>query len=265
VCHNCHEEFVLWDDLPEDIRNSLMNLFDFLYNSLTKSSAELRSLGMLRIQHYVEYWKLNGKVCTYCGIRELDDPEVQLNAYDHYLHITKYPFCAINYKNIVPICDKCNESPAKGPQHVLFSDYAKRQRRQAFFPYEKFTQPVINITIDTIFPGDCNITLDIHGDSAEKISTWKEVFHIDLRYKSAIRTERKTWINNLLKHRTAMLDSVESLKDEIQGHLNDLIGSSRYLYQHLEIAFWRSVLANDVEIDLLRDYINEARELKYAV
>lgn len=266
VCNNCDEVFVLWDDLSDGIKKAIMDLFDYLYSQLTKKSDELEAQGMLRKHHYKAFWELNGKVCCYCGIRELDDPEVQLNAYDHYLHISRYPYCGVNYSNIVPICDKCNEAPAKGTGHVVFTNYENRERRIAFFPYEQINSPIININIDHIFPSEtCTVTLDFLGDSLAKIETWKDVFNIDIRYSSAVKTERKKWIENYVKYARVPHNSINDLKNEIHEHVADLIDSSRYLYQHLEIAFWNSIITTDVEIELLFDFVNEQRMAKYRV
>ena len=263
ICQKCDGKFFVWDDLRKGVGKKIKNLFEYLYKELTKTSAQLKSKNMLREQHYAEFWKKNGKVCCCCGIDVLSDPVIKLNAYDHYLHITKYPYCGINYRNIIPVCDDCNESPSKGSKHVLFENYSERKRRLAYFPYEQINSPKIQIEIDKIFPGDCSINLQIKGDSIEKTNTWMQIFNIVNRYKSIINTEKERWITTFVKNDRIIINGILELKKEIKEHIKEIQESSRYVHQHLEISFWESVTSNDVELDLLLDYTNEKRFNKY--
>lgn len=258
-CNNIEEDFELWDDLPEIIRITFKNIYDYLYKKVTRKSTALEDLGMLRIQHYRDFWNLNGHVCCFCGIRQLDDPAINLNAYDHYFHTEKYSFCGINYRNIIPMCNKCNQAPSKGDKHMLFSNYENRERRLAFSPYEIIMEPVINIEVDNIFGGDCNVEIEINGGDLAKIETWQQVFNIDERFISEVETNRRHWVGLLVNRNNNILQNVDGLTVEINDHINNINDSQRYLNQHLEHAFWRSVLINIDELDLLLVHLNEVR------
>jgi hypothetical protein len=250
----------LWDDLPNPIKTTLYELFDYLYNQLTKSSNSLRLQGRLREDHYNSYWEYNGEICKICGIRELDPPGVQNNAYDHYLHFDKYPFVGINYKNIIPICDKCNEAPAKGQKHILYSNYQTRTTRTADYPYETGVTKTVETLVSSIFDSSPVITINYSGDTINKITTWKEVFNIDIRYKEAIKIKRKRWVKNLvLNNKTTIIATSNDLKSEIEDYIGSIADNLIECYQHLESAFWENIKSNHAELDLLLEHINEQR------
>ena len=55
------------------------------------------------------------QICPFCGIISLEPSGGEYrDAYDHYLPKSKYPFTSINFKNLIPICEKCNRKGRKG-------------------------------------------------------------------------------------------------------------------------------------------------------
>ena len=96
--------------------------------------------------HYDCFVTANNKgKCPYCGIFSLDsqyDPSRE--AYDHYLPKSKYPFNSINFKNLAPMCEKCN-SRNKGVKDPLYS--SNGTRRKSFYSYQT-NQPRIEIEVE---------------------------------------------------------------------------------------------------------------------
>ena len=265
-CQNFGEDFRLWEQLPLDIRETFLALYSYLYNQLTRSSVILSNQDRLRPNHYRDFYQDNGEVCCFCGIKELDEPEVQSAAYDHYLHITKYPFVAINYRNIIPMCDKCNEPPGKGEKHVVFENYDTRTRRIANYPYETGVSKSVIMQMDTIFPGTNNVEFTYIGDNLLKINAWLSLFDIESKYQGAVRTKRKFWIDRLIiKNRNQILNTEAELRTNIQEVIHDIEDSGKYTYRHLELAFWQFVLNNSDELELLREHVNEVRRNKWVL
>jgi hypothetical protein len=264
-CQNFGEDFLVWEELPLDIKSTFSILYIYLYNQLTRTSTTLNSQDRSRSNHYRDFYHDNGEVCCFCGIKELDEPEVQNGAYDHYLHITKYPFAAINYRNIVPMCDKCNEPPGKGDKHAVFENYASRIRRKANYPYEEGVSKIVKLKMDTIFPGVNNVQFSYSGDNLLKINVWLNLFDIESKYQGALRTKRKSWIDRLIiKNRNQILNTEEELRDNIQEVIQDILDCGKYTYRHLELAFWEYVLTINNELELLRTHVNEERLIRWS-
>lgn len=139
--------------------------------------------------HYKEFVKINRKgKCPYCGLQPIDGQHDHTReAYDHYLPKSKYPFSTINFKNLAPICGKCNSSGNKGAKDPLNDKDGRR--RKAFYSYNVNTYDLeINITlssndIEKLTPQDITITF---GPSSleEELGTWNDLFNIEERYKA---------------------------------------------------------------------------------
>lgn len=256
---------LLWDDLPPGIKTPIFNLFRYLYNELTKQNDYLENNNKLRIQHYRQFFESNGRICKTCAIRPLDSPEVQINSYDHYLQISKYPYLGINYKNIVPICDKCNEAPGKGKKHVLYANYNHRARRLANFPYEQNVSKTVSMSISRLFVSNPRITLSYTGSSQAKIDTWRKVFNIDRRFKAEIKDNKVIWIDELVhSNRNSVRNTIPELVSDINGLLIQLRNKVVDLNDHLKIAFWTHIIAaNHVDLEDLRTFINGKRAALY--
>ncbi len=54
------------------------------------------------------------RVCPYCGLTIIKPSNKTKHQIDHFFPKGKYPFLALSYYNLIPSCDKCNESPNKG-------------------------------------------------------------------------------------------------------------------------------------------------------
>ena len=63
------------------------------------------------------------RVCPYCGMEFVKPTNRTKKQIDHFFPKREFPFLALNYYNLIPSCDTCNESPNKGTKNPL--DVAK--------------------------------------------------------------------------------------------------------------------------------------------
>ncbi|MFS0670143.1 hypothetical protein AB1L12_19780 [Peribacillus frigoritolerans] len=139
--------------------------------------------------HYTEFVKKNLKrKCPYCGLLPIDGQYVRTReAYDHYLPKSKYPFATINFKNLAPICGKCNSSGNKGAKDPLHGKDGKR--RKAFYSYSANPYNLeISMNLNTndirnLTPQDITLTFG-PASLEEELETWNELFNIEKRYKA---------------------------------------------------------------------------------
>lgn len=142
--------------------------------------------------------------CPFCGLNGLKTEyhKSKRDAYDHYLPKSKYAFNSINFKNLAPICDTCNEG-YKGAKDPIF-DKTKKKRRKAFYPYSTAND---KIQIDVTLSKACNLLKPKIKDLAvsyscigkdPEINTWKDLFGIDEQLSTKILDRQQDWFENLI-------------------------------------------------------------------
>lgn len=192
------------NQLNADLGTALKAFFVRLYSQDLLSLKALSAKIGLIDDHYTEFVKINsnGK-CPFCGLYDIDGEYVHTReAYDHYLPKSVYPFSSINFKNLAPICNKCN-SGNKGTKDPLHD--TNGNRRRAFYSYNPIPYTLeIDLKINSpdiakLTPQD--ITITFGPDSlAEELQTWNELFSIEERYKAkCCSTDAKYWITQIFE------------------------------------------------------------------
>jgi hypothetical protein len=145
-------------------------------------------------------------ICPFCGITSLEPSGGEYrDAYDHYLPKSKYPFTSINFKNLIPICDKCNKGGRKGDKDIL---HRKKTRRTVFYPFDTSIKPSklsMNIIPNQSFNPITKSTrlknirwvfsVEISGKRDPRVQTWEEIFGIQRRYKDNMKVQETMWFN----------------------------------------------------------------------
>ena len=182
----CYKE--IKDKYP-DLEKALRSFYSKLYGN--ESPFNLAIFGKLNDEliqsHYKAFVEVNDDgICPFCGIYPIDDQYVKTReAYDHYLPKATYPFSSINFKNLSPMCNKCN-SGNKGSidpiEHI-------KGRKLAFYPYAnhhpdiefKFTllSPSIN---NKITPSDFKLEISCVTNQ-EELNSWERTFKLSRKYK----------------------------------------------------------------------------------
>lgn len=160
-------------ELPLGIRNEASELFTFAFKLLS-------DLGIRDRQYKIIYETISKKVCPFCGVELMEDPEAPRPDLDHYLVKEEYPLAAVNLKNLVPMGGRCNQKYKKR-QNLLFDDAGNR--RQVFYPYaDQATDIIISNTDPTGNNGRPAWQVDFDPSTPES-ETWDAVFCVRERYK----------------------------------------------------------------------------------
>ncbi|MEZ8833931.1 hypothetical protein AB6E63_13210 [Vibrio cyclitrophicus] len=166
-------------------------LFVFAFEKLTDLKVRER-------QYEIIFNSLNDKICSFCGIERVMDPEETAQDQDHYLAKSIYPFAAANMRNLVPMCRCCNRDYKKAKNVIIGDDDV---RRKAFDPYNS-NAPIISLTNSDLIPETSPINIDwtieflSHVEEAE---TWDQVFSIRTRYKRDILNRYfDTWLRGFM-------------------------------------------------------------------
>lgn len=193
---NYQELGIFNPSLAHEINGFYTMLYDHILDK-TIIESKFNSL----VNYNKEFLKINNiGICPFCGLSEIyEEHSKNKSAYDHYLPKAIYPFNSVNFKNLAPICDKCNGRANKGTKDPLFN--AQRIRRKSFYSYSKsdnldFSISLIINTKDIkIKPED--VTIDIQSTkNHEEIQTWDDIFSIKERYKEVCssNSQGKEWI-----------------------------------------------------------------------
>ncbi|MEL0613640.1 hypothetical protein [Marinomonas arenicola] len=178
--------------------------------------------------HYEEYKQLNGVVCCFCGTEEmmeerdiepedgleLEDEKQWRASYDHYLPKKLYPFLSVDFDNLIPCCQKCNEK-AKGETDVLL---AGDVRTLSFYPYDDENTVQLEaslIQINEKLKMSVNVK-DLNNEISAKAETWNRAFKVIPRVNQRLKNFNSSWLAPLFNG----IDDVErgkfALEDEIR-------------------------------------------------
>ena len=186
----------LLEDVPEEIRNDVDELFNSLYEKILKKSDHFKTYYGKVLAHFKELKKAPNDfvMCPACGIKGVetihDDDRDQ---YDHYLAKSIYPFSTVNFQNLVPICQKCNSIQVKGDIDII-----NETTGVAFYPYATDHKGItISITISEDKPEINEIgytfTYTNPDGYGNEIESWKTIFKIESRHVNFVRGRMKKW------------------------------------------------------------------------
>jgi len=133
LCDDHKVKVEAWGFGPGELTTSLEVLFRTLYDETLDRVSFQQAVGTTLERHYKAFREMGQRVCPFCGLNNYRDRGSGSRAsYDHYLPQAIYPFGAVNFGNLVPMCDECNEQPNKGATDILFRDKGRTKRRTFF-------------------------------------------------------------------------------------------------------------------------------------
>lgn len=241
----------LYDRLLKKIRNLYLFIWTSTFNTITCAN----TYGSLE-QHYQAHDILNKKnrrICPFCGLSKLDDPVEKRNEYDHYFDKGTYPYLALNFKNLVPMCGKCNKRPNKGTQNLILDK--KGNRRVAYYPFSQVQRFNINLNCKNLFmPNERWILTTSSNESDIGFTTWKTVFKIDSRYANYIKSEYSFWIDSFTTYYQGNLPTtIIEFKQKIKSYLEDVLKIfQNELGYMLHVNFWNYLVdVQDSDLELV--------------
>lgn len=131
---------------------------------------------------------LNLRICPYCGRSFIysveEETDIVKPQIDHFLPKRKYPYLALSYFNLLPVCPTCNLSSCKGEYDPMINIGSRPFR--IVYPYEYDDKKVeFKITLNgSNYYQDSNydVSIDYHGDT-KLANASKNVMKLDEFYK----------------------------------------------------------------------------------
>ena len=163
--------------------------------------------------HFTKFKQLNtqAEICPFCGLEpllnEFDGRESnKKDDYDHWLSKGKYPFNSVNFRNLVPMCDKCNRRYKAQTDTIFVKNGKKTIRRKVFFPYDSsiafngISVSINGVVADLGIDDSWSVGLQSTSGNSVEIDSWNDIFNIKERYKNRIRTRYKNnWYEQIIK------------------------------------------------------------------
>jgi hypothetical protein len=191
------------NEIPKDIRQEAKDLFESLYETVLKKAEHYGpSYGYLK-DHYITFQKHKDnkqEYCPSCATWQLMAAEEGRDQYDHYLPKENYPFSAVNFKNLVPICSRCNTFEVKSNQDILsFTGVA-------FYPFDENHKGIdIEIKIRKQDPNDIAktewiISYSCPDGKPKELSAWKAIYKIEDRHQKHVCGHVDQWYRHYHEH-----------------------------------------------------------------
>lgn len=184
------------DALPKVVEGEMLPVLKKFYSKLL----DLDKVPGDKLKYYNRL--VNDKYinCPCCGIVKIEPEESAFREdNDHFFPISKYPFAAVNFNNLFPVCEKCNKKRkgTKTPQeHNGFAYYGFAKRNDIKVSVK--INDSDDLDYSKLKAKDLSFSFT---EDANKNSTWNYLFGIIERYNKEVRdfsfTELRTIKNRI--------------------------------------------------------------------
>lgn len=224
------ESPIYLDALPDIVENSIKPLLVNFYEALL----ERAKVPGTKKDYYEKLIDENDfQHCPCCGLIDFESSDSKnREAFDHYLPKAHYPFSSVNFKNLVPLCYKCNSDRKKAKDPI-------EGGRKAFYPFSLNGHNIgIDFTLDKtkdlrkLERTDLNIVFN--GD-ADEINTWDTLFDIKERYNDTTRKISKTLLQRIKRRHIKFSEGnpnwtyEDSMNELIADYENDKYEDKKFL------------------------------------
>jgi hypothetical protein len=199
-----------------------------------------------KIDEYYKKLVQRKLTCQCCGVGTiLNQFHAHRSALDHYLPKSKYPFVAVNFKNLIPICDTCNGKYKLDKDTLLVIEkkgnkVLRRFSTKAFYPFSK-TRHSIDISIkfktvysSTIETKDLDVILS-HPTEQTKVDNWNRIFGIEDNYKATCCSE------NMMAYYEDYFSALKNRGVTLDQHISDLKLNNYYDMNFLKVPFLEAI------------------------
>ncbi|KAF2518830.1 HNH endonuclease [Flavobacterium salilacus subsp. salilacus] len=237
----CNGEIPIYlNELNDVISNDIKPLFKWCYEVLLNKEKVVGD----KMDYYKALIKHNNfHVCPCCGLIDIESFESKYReAFDHYLPKSKYPFASVNFRNLVPLCYKCNSDRKKARDPI-------ENERVVFYPFsqedhsiEICSEFLLSNNDETLETELEDFKIDFIGNS-DKIDTWKWLFDIEERYGSQMKRFATSFLGHIrrLHNQFVSLNPnwtyLETIDFLINDYKNDYFDDKKFL----KIAFLKAV------------------------
>lgn len=238
------------DNIPDEIRDDVSTLFEDLYEKTLKQkeSAFRKQYGSL-VDHFRQLKSQNRDIviCPACGLNPVSTEfDAERDDYDHYLPKSIYPLSSVNFKNLVPVCTKCNSKDVKSNIDIIRDTTGK-----VFYPFDEHHKGIsveAKIIKNTASLSDIDWDLVFSNDDggADKVKSWKTIYKIEERYKRSIKGRVNTWHSAFQSFRQNPKLASKPLSELADSYLASLEARSEAGLDVLEVAVVGALITSHI-------------------
>lgn len=240
-------------------------LYSHLWKSTVTTQTCINNYGSIT-EHYTLFDQVNksttDRICTFCGLEKLTNPKEKRNEYDHYLNKDYYPYSAINFHNLIPMCDTCNKSPNKGVKNMILTENTGI-RRLAYNPYSPVETFSLTLNSLDLFGAQCAWQASTTcQNNNQGFLTWKLIFNIDFRYSNYVDSSYERWLKNFNAyfHKQTPVDLPE-LRNRVTTYLTFKNECALEEGDFIEKRFWEYFhTIPDNDLSLFHEYLRETND-----
>lgn len=245
------------NDLPYSIRKEAKDLFIYLYE--TPLSSVIKSS-----KHYKQFYNnLESNACAFCGLDYLEDPDQRKQDYDHFLPKSIYPFCAINLKNLIPCCCRCNQIYKKEKDPLIY----RGARCPTVTPYVQSFSIKVNFDgsiLPTSQNREGNWKVSFKPKRVE-VENWNNVYEIGDRIirnhlTGGRFTKYETLIQDFVRSQEGRKDfSKTDVRSALKQHANNKFGKPKFedkRYVYYSLFTWLSKNLSESKVMALQLQLN---------
>lgn len=221
--------------LPNVFQVEVKSLLENFYSRLL----DIKQVPGEKLDYYNQLIKTNNyNTCPVCGLANIETPESKyIEDYDHFFPKAHYPFVAVNFKNLVPTCDKCNKKHKS-------SNKPLDNNGKAYYPFESERPPIqVNIQLNKIdFDKEEKLTESptfIFSGDSEKNSTWNWLYNIEDRYSADIKRFSFSWLRRLKQE--VSFNPSKTLEEHIDFNISNFKCDEFDELKFLKIAFFNEL------------------------
>lgn len=240
----CNGTLLFDTQLHSIVEDKMKPFFVNLYEEYSERKT-LETVYSSKMDYYNKLYEENRFVnCPCCCLDSFESDESDKREdFDHYLPKSLIPFASVNYKNLVPLCHKCNRTYKSDSNPI-------ENGKTSFYPYGGINNN-IHITIEFDQDIEKNISdLILSGPENDKINTWDEIFLIRDRYINRTNQIKESFLRRLKKRKRRYNLTAEQVCcdfiDEYQQD-NDKYEADKFL----KIPIMEAILQNQDFIDQL--------------
>lgn len=202
----------------------IIPFFNQLYTRFLGWSQITRKYGSKKAYYDKLIMKNDFVFCPCCGFGDIKTYNSKGHSpFDHYLPLKHYPFSAINFSNLVPMCHVCN-SDTKGERDIL------KSKKAVLFPFQSSPLEIsIGIVLNKKHLNKLITKIEERGHKIDfvclsifftpddaKVASWNDIFDIKARYFAKIADHRISWLDNVRSmYRKPHVNSFEMAFDEV--------------------------------------------------
>lgn len=241
----------------ELFRDHLRTFFDELWkrlgnkeNGINQEVEKVCGKIISHFQSFREHEEHLTKLCPFCGLSGLlPSTSPNREAYDHYLPKAQYPFIAVNFENLVPMCHDCN-SLEKTTTDPLHDDSGAR--RIVYYPFDMIPKDHFEPRIlkDTLYSKgtyssllksiEWHFSLLSNGAVDTRLESWNKIFRLEGRFTEILHDYEKSWFADVLgeyNRRDLMINFTNFRTNYIGKIRSDTTTSERSIVRYAYVYF----------------------------